>query len=209
VKISGMVQHLLTYTLIQVVFGGWSPARERLSPFHQRKILEAIAGSNEPITEVVFATGINSLRGNPLSSHRVGKDFRRKRISQTCDAILHVARALQNMFPRATVIYLGSSKLLNDSGFGEEVNSRLKEWNGDILVMTSKVSKRINEWNANPRNARKRQNKGKRIPKMFNAFRNINDLHIQDLYGHLSSQGEREIANEIRAVIAKYETDRE
>jgi hypothetical protein len=100
-------------SVIQLVFGGWDPVKEGLSPEHLEIMTRALGDvSKSEVSRVVLVLGINSVRGfinersQPLSDKVLGE-----RKGKTITAVAQVAFQLLARFPQADVVYLGTGRV--------------------------------------------------------------------------------------------------
>ena len=203
-KIKGMVQYLITIPLIQIVFGGWSPAEERLTEFQKNTILKTTRGKN--IKKIYLITGINSIRGFLFEEKPQTENQRRITINRTCEGIRIVVDALRKFFPKAEISYLGTSKLLMESSFPglNQVNRNLKERNEDLIDMREKLEMMFWKRNLNETKQKHQTNKKPEFKppiQVVDVFTQINDDHIKDLCGHLSPVGDEHLASMLNALM--------
>jgi len=199
-RIRGNPQVLLHMSLIQLIFGGWSPSSEGLTDEQKRNIQNAVTSVNETITHILLVTGINSIRRKLFSAEACSEAKRAKRINQTAEAIYRVIRDLKLMFPNTKISYLGCSRLLTKSNMPPrmKVDERLRDYNQDLDSLMGKLKKEFTQWKEQTYNPNKRGNKDKHCPEIFNVFSEVNDTHIWDLWGHLSPAGDILVAKAIQ-----------
>lgn len=201
-RIKGTPAALLQLALVQVIFGGWSPASEGLTDKQKRKIKSAVELAKEEITQVLLVTGINSIRRNLFSKKLLTPSQHTKRINETAGSIYRVVCDLKKMFPCAKLTYLGSSRLLTKSDMPPSmgVDEKLKALNRDITALMTRVHKEFAWWKTFVYNSNKRTNQHKQCPEMRDIFEKLNDTHIWDLWGHLSPSGNEIIAQAIQKI---------